>query len=405
MIITGEVMQEKMKGVTLFADWEPKPDFKLGFKDIEKVQTYLGSKVWRNPRIEIVEYDIPTPGEGEVMLEVKACGICGSDVHMAQADSDGYTYYPGLTGFPVILGHEISGIVVKVGNNTFNVRTGKSYKGGEYVCTEEMLWCGRCKPCMEGLPNHCERLNEIGFNINGGFAKYIKVPAKSLWSLEPLKARYSEKDIFLIGSLIEPTSVAYNSVITVAGGIKPGDCVVIYGGGPIGLTAAAILKKQGAAKVILAEPERTRAAIGKKIGADYIIDPIKEDIVDKILELTDGMGANLYLESTGLHKIVWPQIEQCLWEGRVVGATVCIVSRADEKMPVTGEVLQVRRSKICGAYGHAGHSNFYRVIESIASGMDVLPLITKKIALDEVPENLVRLRNDKSECKITCVMS
>jgi len=110
-------MTKAMKGVTLFADWDPKPDFKLGSKDIERKQTYLGSKVWRNPRIEIVDHSIPEPGLDEVLIEVKACGICGSDVHMAQPDDEGYILYPGLTGFPCILGHELAGIVVNKDNS------------------------------------------------------------------------------------------------------------------------------------------------------------------------------------------------------------------------------------------------------------------------------------------------
>ncbi len=95
-----------MRAVTLHADWDPKPDFKLGSKDIEGQLTYLGSKAWRNPRIEIEDKPVPKPGSCEVLIEVKACGICGSDVHMAQASKDGYIYYPGLTAFPCTLGHE-----------------------------------------------------------------------------------------------------------------------------------------------------------------------------------------------------------------------------------------------------------------------------------------------------------
>ena len=227
-------MNGKMRGVTLVADWEPKEGFKLGPKDIDKRQTYLGSQVWKNPKIEIREYDIPKPGPGEVLIQVKACGICGSDVHMAQPDDDGYIYYPGLTGFPSILGHELSGVVVEAGPGAIDKVTNKPYKGGEIVCTEEMLWCGSCQPCADGYPNHCERLDEIGFNVDGGFAKYIVLPAKLLWSLEPLRRMYeSEDDIFLAGSLVEPCSVAYNAVIQRGGGIKPGDNVVICGGGPI----------------------------------------------------------------------------------------------------------------------------------------------------------------------------
>ncbi|QSQ08665.1 scyllo-inosose 3-dehydrogenase [Koleobacter methoxysyntrophicus] len=394
----------KMKAVTLFADWDPKPDFKLGPKDIEGKQTYLGSKVWRNPRIEIVEHDIPEPGPEEVLIEVKACGICGSDVHMAEPDKDGYILYPGLTGFPTILGHELSGVVVKAGERAFDKTTNKPFKGGELVCAEEMVWCGSCKPCADGYPNHCERLDEIGFNINGAFAKYIVLPAKLLWSLEPLRKRYKDEEIFLAGSLVEPTSVAYNAVIERGGGIRPGDNVVICGGGPIGLAACAILKRQGAANVILSEPQPERAELGLKMGADHVINPLEKDFAEEVLRLTDGMGANLYLEATGLPDKVYPGIEQAIWEGRTLNSTVVIVARADAKIPVTGEVLQVRRARIIGAQGHSGHGTFPRVIQAMASGMDMLPLITKKISLEEVPENIIELRTNRKDCKITCVM-
>ncbi len=124
-------MQGKMKAVRLYAEWDPKDDFKLGQKDIDRKQTYLGSKVWRNPKLKVEEVDIPKPGIGEVLIEVKACGICGSDVHMAQQDNDGYIFYPGLTGFPCTLGHEFSGIIREVGPEAYDKNTNKPYKGGK----------------------------------------------------------------------------------------------------------------------------------------------------------------------------------------------------------------------------------------------------------------------------------
>jgi threonine dehydrogenase-like Zn-dependent dehydrogenase len=395
-------MQGKMQGVTLFADWDPKPDFKLGPKDIEGRQTYLGSKVWRNPKMEIVDYDIPTPGPNEVLLQVKACGICGSDVHMAQPDDDGYMFYPGLTGFPSILGHEVSGIVAEAGSAAYDKVTNKPFKGGERVCTEEMVWCGECKPCADGYPNHCERLDEIGININGGFAQYVVVPARLLWTLNPLEDVYEGDDIFLAGSLVEPTSVAYNALVERGGGVRPGDKAVVCGGGPVGMAACAILKRQGASVVILSEPEAERAALGLKMGADYAINPLEEDFTEKVLDLTDGMGANIYLEATGLPTVVYPQIEQTIWDGRTLNSTVVVLARADAKMPVTGEVLQVRRASMVGAQGHSGHGTFPRVIECMADGMDMTQIITKKITLEDVPENIVMLRTDRQECKITC---
>ncbi|OQY22831.1 MAG: alcohol dehydrogenase [Anaerolineaceae bacterium 4572_32.1] len=393
-----------MKGVTLVADWDPKPEFKLGSKDIDGRQTYLGSQVYRNPRLEIREYDIPTPGPNEVLLQVKACGICGSDVHMAQAGDDGYIYYPGLTGFPCILGHELSGVVVEAGKDARDKRTNKPFKGGERVTTEEMLWCGHCKPCADGYPNHCENLDEIGFNVNGAFAQYIALPAKTLWSLEPLADVYEGDDIFLAGSLTEPTSVAYNAVIERGGGIRPGDRVVILGGGPIGVAACAILKQAGASKVIISEPQPERAALALAMGADYAINPLEENFADRVLELTDGMGADLFMEATGLPEIVYPDIERVIWEGRTLNSTIVVTARAEAKMPVTGEVLQVRRASIVGSQGHSGHGTFPRVIDCMASGMDMTKMSTKKITLEEVPENIIALQTDRKECKITCRM-
>ncbi|RLC99946.1 MAG: alcohol dehydrogenase [Chloroflexi bacterium] len=397
-------MKGKMKGVTLVADWDPKPEFKLGSKDIDGRQTYLGSQVYRNPRLEIREYDIPTPGPNEVLLQVKACGICGSDVHMAQAGDDGYIYYPGLTGFPCILGHELSGVVVEAGKDARDKRTNKPFKGGERVTTEEMLWCGHCKPCADGYPNHCENLDEIGFNVNGAFAQYIALPAKTLWSLEPLADVYEGDDIFLAGSLTEPTSVAYNAVIERGGGIRPGDRVVILGGGPIGVAACAILKQAGASKVIISEPQPERAALALAMGADYAINPLEENFADRVLELTDGMGADLFMEATGLPEIVYPDIERVIWEGRTLNSTIVVTARAEAKMPVTGEVLQVRRASIVGSQGHSGHGTFPRVIDCMASGMDMTKMSTKKITLEEVPENIIALQTDRKECKITCRM-
>ncbi len=390
-----------MRTVTLFADWDPKPGFKLGSKDIDSKLTYLGSKVWRNPRIELVKKDLPKLEDEEVLIEVKACGICGSDVHMRQADKDGYIFYPGLTAFPATLGHEFSGKVVDSGKKAINKRTGKRYEAGEAVCSEEMVWCSQCRPCADGYPNHCERLEEIGFSIDGAYAKYIKVNSRYVWSLEGLRKQYGEEKMWLLGSLVEPTSVAYNAVIERGGGIRAGENVVILGGGPIGQAACAVLRKSGANAVILSEPSAIRRKMALEMGATHAIDPTKQNAAEAVLEITKGVGAKIILEATGLPSIVWPDVERIIWEGKAVNTTVVVVARADDKIPLTGEVLQVRRANVVGAQGHSGHGTFPNVISCIASGMDVSPMVTKKIGLDEVEKNLLMLQKDRDEVKIT----
>ena len=392
---------KKMQTRCLVADWDPRPDYKLGSRDIEGKLTYLGSKVWRNPRIESVDKDIPVPGPEDILVEVKACGICGSDVHMRQADDDGYIFYPGLTAFPCTLGHEYSGIVVEAGENAINKRTGKRYEVGEAICAEEMIWCAHCKPCADGYPNHCENLEEIGFSIDGAYAKYIKMNARYCWSIEPLRDIYGEEKMFLLGSLVEPTSVAYNAVIERGGGIRPGQQVVILGGGPIGAAACAILKRAGAKSVILSEPSQKRREMALSMGATHAIDPFKENVADKVLEITEGAGADLILEATGLPSVVWADVEKIIWEGRTVNATVVLVARADDRIPLNGEVLQVRRAEVIGSQGHSGHGTFPNVINAMSAGMDVSPMITKQISIDEAEENCILLQKDRDEVKIT----
>ena len=226
--------------------------------------------------------------------------------------------------------------------------------------------------------------------------------AKYLWSLKEIEEVYgSGEKLFLLGSLVEPTSVAYNAVIERGGGIRPGDFVVIIGGGPIGLGAVAVLKKAGGAKVILSEPSEIRRKIGEELGADYTIDPTKEDFVEKVLKYTNGWGAKLYLEASGVPQIVWPQIEQVIWNARGINSTVVIVARADVKVPITPEVFQVKRAQIVGAQGHSGHGTFPRVISLMASGMDMTKVISKIVSLEEVPQYIKRLQTDKNLVKVT----
>ena len=396
-------MKGKMQGVTLVADWDPKPGFKLGSKDIEGRQTYLGSQVWRNPRLEIREYDIPTPGPEEVLMEVKACGICGSDVHMAQADKDGYIYYPGLTGSPPSWGMSSPAWWWKRARTPATSAPTSPSRAARRSPPKRCCGAGSASPCADGQPNHCEQLDEVGFNVNGAYTKYIVLPSRTLWSLEPLRKNYKEADLFVAGSLVEPTCVAYNAVIERGGGIRPGDRVVILGGGPVGIAACAILKRAGASQVIISETQQERADMALKLGADYHVNPLKEDFAERVLEITDGMGADMFMEATGLPAVVYPGIEKVIWEGRTLNSTVVVTARAEAKMPVTGEVLQVRTARIIGAQGHSGHGNFPRVIECMATGMDMTRMSTKKISLEELPENILKLQTDRSECKITYI--
>ena len=130
---------------------------------------------------------------------------------------------------------------------------------------------------------------------------------------------------------------------------------------------------------------------------------MKPGLTQSILDITGGLGAKLYLEASGVPDRVFPDIEATIWQGKQINSVVVLVARAAKKIPLTGEVFQVRRASLVGSQGHSGHGSFPLVISAMASGMNMLPLITKQISLEAVPENITSLQSDPGECKITAV--
>ena len=172
-----------MKALVLTAEWDPKPEYPLTDWERQTGKAISGYQVWRHPKMVVKEVPTPTIKPDEVLLRVKACGVCGSDIHFYETDKDGYILYPGLTKFPTTTGHEFSGQVVEVGSAVDDLVV------GDMVTAEEMIWCGHCTPCRNGYPNHCATLEEIGFTIPGAFAEYIAVGAKYCWKLNALLDR------------------------------------------------------------------------------------------------------------------------------------------------------------------------------------------------------------------------
>ncbi|HET8678834.1 MAG TPA: alcohol dehydrogenase catalytic domain-containing protein, partial [bacterium] len=169
-----------MKGLLIEAEWEPREGYTP--TDVERTtrKAVTGSSVWRHPTVKLADVPEAALQPASVRIRPRACGICGSDVHFYETDRDGYMLYPGLTRFPVVIGHEFSGEIVEVGRDVRDLRV------GDMVTVEEMIWCGECIPCRNGYPNQCERLEEIGFTIDGAQAESIVVGAKYCWKINEL---------------------------------------------------------------------------------------------------------------------------------------------------------------------------------------------------------------------------
>jgi len=371
-----------VKGLVLEAEWNPRPGYALSGWEERTHKAITGNAVWQHPELAIKDVAMPEVKPDEVLIQIKACGVCGSDMHFYETDDENYILYPGLTKFPAILGHEFSGRIVELGCDV------EGFAVGDMVTAEEMIWCGHCRPCRDGYPNHCTNLEEIGFTIDGAFAEYIAVGSKYCWPLNEIYERLGdETKTYEAGAVVEPSSVAYNAVFERAGGLRPGATVAVYGAGPIGLAAVAECKASGAATVIAFEISAPRLELAKKVGADYVYDPREVQPHEVILDLTRGRGADLQVEAAGAPDKTIPEMEKCM----AINGKIVQIGRAARRVPMYLETLQVRRGQVFGAQGHSGHGVFPSVISMMAAGLiDMTQIITARYDLEHAVDAIAR---------------
>ncbi len=381
-----------MKAIVVDAEWAPRPEAVIDPADAARRWAVNANQVYRSPKIEMTTIADPTgPGPKELIVQVGACGICGSDVHMYETDDLGYMLLPYHMRCPVVGGHEFAGTVVEIGSEV------SDFKKGDLVTVEEIQWCGSCVACRGGYPNQCAHIEDLGFTIDGGFAEFVKVPEKACWSLNALLERYSDVETALeIGSMSEPTSVVYEGMFTRAGGFKPGGGVVVFGAGPIGLAACALARAAGASTVVCAETVPERRALAEACGADASVDPMAQNVADVVRERTHGRGASMIVEASGNFQAVMGSIEDCLG----VGAKVAVVGM--DARPATLNLIrhQLSAAAIYGTVGHCGGWNFPNVIALMASGrIEMEHAVTKRVGLDAMVRALAGT-SDRKDGKI-----
>lgn len=208
--------------------------------------------------LRVEEYPKPEAGAHDVVIQVKACGVCGTDVHIYEGDKGAAEVTP-----PTILGHEFSGIVVETGEAV------TACKPGDRVCVDPNCYCGACEPCKSGQVHFCEHMTGYGTTVNGGFAEYCAVNERQVYKL-------GEHTTYEQGAMTEPVACCLHGIDMC--GIQPGHQVVVIGGGMIGLLMLQLARQAGAAKVALLEPVEGKRQTGKQLGADVCINPLEEDV-------------------------------------------------------------------------------------------------------------------------------
>lgn len=380
-----------MKALQLLANWQPRAGYTPTEEERQTHRTFASSKVWKNPRIELSNIADPEIKPDEVLVQVAAVGICGSDMHMYEHDTEGYILYPGLTRFPNILGHEFSGRVIEVGQDV------TSLKQGDLVTAEEIQWCGLCDACRRGLVNHCTDMEELGFTTPGAMAQYIAVKAKYCWKLDELAERIGdEQEALVLGAMVEPTGVSYHAMFNRLSTWLPGVYVAVFGGGPIGLAAIALARAAGASQIIAFDVSQSRLEIAKKLGATSVFNPKHVSSNEVILDLTKGHGVDFVVEAAGAPN----QTLSPLTKGLAVGATIAHIGRSEKPTPLSLEHFQVRGVQLAGSLGHAGHGTFPHVIRLMAAGkLDMRPMVSARMSLDEAKVAFKRLEK-REDAKI-----
>ena len=233
---------------------------------------------------KLVYKEMPTPeiGEKEVLIEVKACGICGSDVHGMDGSS-------GRRHPPLIMGHEAAGIIVKTGEKV------QGFSKGERVTFDSTIYCGECYFCRQGLINLCDNRRVLGvapkeYRQHGAFAEYVAVPAHILY-------RLPEGLSFEQAAMVEPVSIAFHAV-----GLTPitlNDTAVVIGAGMVGIFVIQALRAAGCGKIIAVDLEKNKLDLALKLGADYVLQAEQVDVAEEVRKLTDDRGATIALEVVG----------------------------------------------------------------------------------------------------------
>jgi 2-desacetyl-2-hydroxyethyl bacteriochlorophyllide A dehydrogenase len=230
--------------------------------------------------LEIREIPKPKIREDEVLIEIKATGICGSDIHHYEVGDQ--------IAIPVVLGHEFSGEVIEIGKEV------RGWKLGDRIVAETHAYaCYECYVCKSGNYHLCKGRKGFGSSVNGAFTEYISVPARLLHKV-PDNSSYPE------ASLLQPTADIIHAVLRNAD-VKMGDTVVVFGPGPMGLLTIEVSKIAGAGKVIVVglNEDARRMKIAEMIGADFVINRSNENLFEKIDQLTNGRGAEVVFEVSG----------------------------------------------------------------------------------------------------------
>ncbi len=321
-------------------------------------------------QLEVTDFPTPEIGDDEVLVRVRACGICGSDVH-------GYDGSSGRRIPPLVMGHEASGTVAAVGSAV------RGLTEGDRVTFDSTVYCGCCFFCLRGEPNLCDRRNVLGvstgeYRRHGAFAEYVAVPARIVYPL-PDSLPFEE------AALIEAVSIAFHAVGRLR--LRLGDTAVVVGSGMIGLLVVQTLRRAGCGRIFAVDIDDYKLERAREFGADEGFNSRKLDAPAAVAERTEGRGADLALEVVGIADSLNTAIA-CVRKGGSVG----LVGNLTPKVELPLQAVVTRELSLFGTAGSAGEYPACMAMMARRE-IDVRPLITATAPLEAGPSWFDRLYN------------
>jgi len=305
------------------------------------------------------EIPAPEPGPGEVIVAVKATGVCGSDVH-------GFTGSTGRRIPPMVMGHEFSGVISAVGPGVTGHRV------GDRVVVQPIITCGKCVNCLAGMPNICTNRRGLGMmSTNGSNAEAVAVPQQLLYDL-PDEVPWEQ------GALVEPLSVAMHAANMSP--IRLMDTVVILGAGTIGLLTLLACRLKGAGAVIVSDLSPHRLEVARRLGADAAVNPVQEDLAAVVRKYAGEAGAPVVIEAVGITATARQSLELVRPGGHVTW-----IGNAAPTIEIGMQQVVTREITVRGVY--AFNVEFGRAIEALRSRrVDVTPIIEQIAPLEAGPQ-------------------
>lgn len=316
-------------------------------------------------RLSLRERPVPEPGPGEVLVEVEACGICGSDL----AVLDVPPRHPATPG--VVLGHEMVGRVVGLGEGATAVEQGRR------VIVDPDPKCGACASCRAGRPATCERIVALGVYRDGALARFVTAPAAACHPI-------GEGVPTPLAALAEPLACVVNG--TNRAGLRPGETAVVFGGGAIGCLFAALLAAGGASAVVVVEPNPARGPVASALGATHVLTP--EEWAARRAEIVPG-GADVVVDAVG-------SVLPAAIDAAALGARVVVFGMNVNARPAVHQVeITEKGLSILGSYIAA--FTFPQAIRLLETGsLDLAPLVSAVLPLERVAEGLALLRSGEA---------